>query len=110
METTVIVVSEKTIFRLIGEFKGRHFDPESETYVGCDALATLLEAGWILDPVVEVEQHSRGGRCITVYNFKVSNEMKTCTLKVVANPIIERIMNHLRLNALPAISNGDCED
>lgn len=86
------------VLSLVGEVRKKHFHPDSETYTGCDTIATFLEAGWSLPLVVKVEAHSRSGRIITVYRFTFSKRGQSCTLKVIANPVVERIVNRMKLD------------
>lgn len=73
----------------------RHWCPESEAFTGADSLLTLQHRGWeIVDVVID-----RTFRCITqqvtVYVFRLRLDTKTVTMRVIANPFVDRMVDQL---------------
>ncbi|MBC8100276.1 MAG: hypothetical protein H7Y11_12590 [Armatimonadetes bacterium] len=107
-ETVLESADSDTDLRVDHRVYKRHFHAESEPYSGCDALLALLERKWLLPATVHLDAHDYNGRIITVYCFALTQRDHTLHIKVIANPMVERL---IRNQGLRTVWNAQsCDD
>jgi hypothetical protein len=74
----------------------RHWHPQSEPYTGGDALFTLLEEGWDIEPEVRYDESWLAGvRSVLVYYFTLRRGDETLVMPVIRNPYVNRIVREM---------------
>ena len=76
----------------------RHWSPTSQTYAPADVLMRFLTEGWVISPVVGLEEHWHAGvRRVDVYHFELNREGETQVVPVQSNPVVRRLMHEYDL-------------
>jgi hypothetical protein len=76
----------------------RHWSPSSQTYAPADVLLHYLADGWIISPIVGLEEHWHAGvRRVDVYHFELVKDDQTQILPVQSNPVVRRLMHDRQL-------------
>lgn len=79
----------------------RHWHPNSETYTGCDALITALQAGWRLtEPIYEEHVWHAGTRLVVIYHAFLQRGDEEALMSVIANPFIRRGLRNRKWQVL----------
>jgi hypothetical protein len=79
----------------------RHWSPSSQAYAPADVLLQYLANGWVISPVVGLEEHWHAGvRRVDVYHFELTNEDDTVVLPVQSNPVVRRLMRQRQLKVV----------
>ena len=69
----------------------RYWSPISEPYAGGDQLITLLQQGWQIKETIFYETYWHAGtRPVEVYHMSLLQEDETMTVRVLANPYVDR--------------------
>jgi hypothetical protein len=83
--------------------KFRHWSAESQEYAPSDALLSYITEGWILDKLIAVETfYYSGYRRVDVVHFTLHREGLTFEMPVLANPMVNRLIDYYDLTFLPA--------
>lgn len=79
-----------------------HWCPRSQRYAGGDALLTYLHNGWDVHDEIYREEYWHGGsRRVLIYYFILVNNGACVTMRVLSNPVIERLLSELKVQTLP---------
>jgi len=71
----------------------RHWCPLSQPYAGVDALLRYLDRGWKIQGNIGFDEHWFGdSRRILVYRFILTKRNSSVTMRVVWNPVLERLL------------------
>jgi hypothetical protein len=71
----------------------QHWCATSEKYAGGDCLATALNRGWQMSPVIKRETRwYAGNRFVYLYHFTLTRETDEMVMPVITNPFIERLI------------------
>lgn len=71
----------------------RHWSPSSQMYAPADVLIQYVADGWIISPIVGLEEHwHAGARRVDVYHFELTNEDESIVLPVQSNPVVRRLI------------------
>lgn len=80
----------------------RHWHAGSERYAGGDALFTAVDNGWVVNPVVAVEERMHmGGRTTCIFHFTLALNGDEMTMPVTCNPYVERLLDTMRFKLEP---------
>ncbi len=72
----------------------RHWSPTSQTYAPADVLLRFLAEGWLVSPIVGLEEHWHAGvRRVDVYHFELTRDEQSLVLPVQSNPVVRRLMH-----------------
>jgi hypothetical protein len=83
--------------------KFRHWSAESQEYAPSDALLSCLSEGWLLDKLIAIETfYYSGYRRVDVVYFTLHREDQTCEMPVLANPMVNRLIDYYDLTVVPA--------
>ena len=76
----------------------RHWSPTSQQYAPVDVLMRYLTEGWVISPVVGLEEHWHAGvRRVEVYHFELTKDDKVQVLPVTSNPVVRRLIQQHQL-------------
>lgn len=76
----------------------RHWSPSSQTYAPADVLLQYLVEGWLISPVVGLEEHWHAGvRRVDIYHFELVRDQQSQVLPVQSNPIVRRLIQQSQL-------------
>ena len=82
-----------------------HWCPQSQRYAGGDALLTYLNNGWEIQGNIYCEEYWHGGsRRILIYYFVLARQGECVTMRVLTNPLVDRLLDKLGLRVLAAQS------
>lgn len=71
----------------------KHWCGETESYCGGDALLTLLNKGWTLEPIVYLEtQWFKARRYTTLYHCRLQKAGEYLYIVVTSNPFVRRLL------------------
>ncbi|HLV34498.1 MAG TPA: hypothetical protein VKY59_05265 [Spirillospora sp.] len=80
----------------------RHWCPQSQRYAGGDALLTYLKEGWEVQGDIYYEEYWHGGaRRVLIYYFVLTNGDECVTMRVLGNPLIDRLLQELDIRVIP---------
>ncbi len=80
----------------------RHWCSQSERYAGGDALLTYLHDGWKIQGDIFYEEYWHGGaRRILIYYFVLTLKDECVTMRVIGNPMIDRLLDELHIRVVP---------
>lgn len=83
----------------------RHWCPQSQRYAGGDALLTFLNNGWEIQDDIYYEEYWHGGaRRVLIYYFVLARGAECVTMRVVSNPLVDRLLGKLPVRVLAAQS------
>ncbi|NDJ78299.1 MAG: hypothetical protein GYB65_18780 [Chloroflexi bacterium] len=79
----------------------RHWSPTSQPYAPADVLMQYLSWGWIISPVVGLEEHWHAGvRRVDVFHFELTKENQALVLPVQSNPVVRRLLSERQLKVV----------
>jgi hypothetical protein len=79
----------------------RHWSPASQAYAPADVLMRYVAEGWIISPIVGLEEHwHAGSRRVDVYHFELVKDQDTTVLPVQSNPVVRRLLNDRQLRVV----------
>ena len=79
----------------------RHWSPTSQAYAPADVLIRYVSDGWLISPIVGLEEHwHAGARRIDVYHFEMSKGDDVIILPVQSNPVVRRLLNEYQLRVV----------
>ncbi|MBZ0299551.1 MAG: hypothetical protein K8J31_07430 [Anaerolineae bacterium] len=80
----------------------RHWCPQSQRFAGGDALLTYLNDGWEIQDNIYYEEYWHGGaRRVLIFYFVLARKNECVTMRVLGNPMVDRLLNQLRLRVIP---------
>jgi hypothetical protein len=80
-----------------------HWCPKSQRYAGGDALLTYLNDGWEIQDDIHYEAYWHGGsRRVLIYYFVLVRRGECVTMRVVSNPLVDRLLDKLPVRVLEA--------
>jgi hypothetical protein len=81
----------------------RHWSAESQEFAPSDALLSYITEGWVLDKLITIETfYYSGYRRVDVVHFTLRRDEETFDMPVLANPMVNRLIDYYDLTILPA--------
>jgi hypothetical protein len=74
----------------------QHWSANSEPYAGGDCLVTALTRGWVMSPVIYVENKWYAGmRNVAIYHVELTRDDEIMVMPVLHNPWVARQISQM---------------